>query len=394
MLVQRQAQGLAGNGLLDLQVGHGLRDGSRPDHLILDLVAQALLITGEGQPTPDIVEPGLGHYVRHAVAHPQVGTHRAVKDLLEDRKHISRCPADVYADDVDTLAPSHGLDDHAHCCRGRDDWRAGPGDELLVAWSLSHDVFKEQVVNFVTGRQQVLALEDWPDVVGDRQRRFVAQDLLDLGPCLFVAGVDDRQLVTNAQARFWVSSGDVLGNLDHVRDRAAVGAAGEQDHVRPEMTDTFDFLVARPAVIRRQHVHHDCAGAQSAALRALRGHRLDHAGDHHLQATAGATGGDVDVHAGGAVCRSEDALTVQDGAAGEFFDLLDRVEHAAGHVLKGGLDRGRRFATVGLAILVPQLLNEDRLGGGTATIGGENDAQVLRIHAEEVACLPVRQDCS
>src|SRR5438876_7297308 len=119
------------------------------------------------------------------------------------------------------------------------------------------------------------------------------------------------------------------------------------------MTDTFDFLVARPAVIRRQHVHHDCAGAQSAALRALRGHRLDDAGDPQLQAAASATGGDVDVHAGAAICWSEDALTVQDGAAGEFFDLLDSVEHATGYVLKGGLDCGRRLATVGLAILVP-----------------------------------------
>src|SRR5207237_6917739 len=64
----------------------------------------------------------------------------------------------------------------------------------------------------------------------------------------------------------------------------------------------------------------------------------------------------------------------------------DRVEHAAGHVLKGGLDRGRRFATVGLAILVPQLLNEDRLGGGAATIGSENDAEILGIHAEGVTC--------
>ena len=144
----------------------------------------------------------------------------------------------------------------------------------------------------------------------------------------------------------------------------AVDAAGEQDHVGAQVADALDLLVGQAAVVGGDDVHDDRAGAERGALGALGGHRLDHAGDHHLQAAAGARGRDVDVDAPVSVVRVDDRLPVEDLAAGELLDLPDRVEHAARDILERRLDRGRGLAADDQPILVVDELDEDRLGGG------------------------------
>ncbi len=111
---------------------------------------------------------------------------------------------------------------------------------------------------------------------------------------------------------------------------AAVGAAGHQDHVRAHGSNPLDLFVGQPSVVRGQDVDDDGAGAQGGALRALAGHVLHHAGDHHLQSAAGAAGGHVNVHASlGIALRRlvgcDDAVAVQNRAPGEFFDFRDGV---------------------------------------------------------------------
>src|SRR5712691_9828636 len=132
------------------------------------------------------------------------------------------------------------------------------------------------------------------------------------------------------------------------------------------MADPFNFLVARPTVIRRQHIHDNRTGTERAALRAFRSHGFHHTGNHHLQTTASATGRNVDVYASGTLSWRNDVFAIENFTAGEFLDLLNGIQHTTGDVLERSLDRGRRFAAVSLAVLVPELLNENRFGRSTA----------------------------
>ena len=56
----------------------------------------------------------------------------------------------------------------------------------------------------------------------------------------------------------------------------------------------------------------------------------------------------------------------------QLLHLHDGVEHPAGHVLEGRLHRGRRLAADHQPVGVPLLLDEDRLGGGRAAVGGQD----------------------
>jgi hypothetical protein len=67
-----------------------------------------------------------------------------------------------------------GLHDDADRRRGRHDGRAGHLDQFLIAGSLLHDMFEEQVVDFVAGRRKVFAFEHRPDIVGKIQGGLLA----------------------------------------------------------------------------------------------------------------------------------------------------------------------------------------------------------------------------
>ena len=100
------------------------------------------------------------------------------------------------------------------------------------------------------------------------------------------------------QPRLGVRGQQHLGDFDKVLDRAAVGSAGNEDHVRPQLADALDFLVVLAAVVDGDNVDDDGSGAQRGPLRALRAHCLDHARDRHLQAAARARCRQVDIHPG------------------------------------------------------------------------------------------------
>ena len=152
VLIKGQAQGLAGNGLLDLQFLHKLRDGRRADHLVFDPVAEVGLLNVKGNPAHDLVEAGLGQHVGDTIGHAEIGTDRAIEHVVEDAEHIGRRPADIHADDVDLLLAGNSLHDLAHRPGRRHNRRAGPVHQLAVARGLRHDVFEEEIVNDVPRR--------------------------------------------------------------------------------------------------------------------------------------------------------------------------------------------------------------------------------------------------
>ncbi len=166
---QRQPQGLARDGMFDLQFVERLRNRRGPHHLVLDAVAQGLFVDGKRHPAHDVVEPRLRQHIRNAVGHAEVGADRAVEESVEHREDVGGGAADIDADQVDAFAFGDGLHDDADRRRGRHDGRARHLDEFLVAGSLLHDMFEKQVVDFVAGRRKVFALKDRTDIVGKIQ---------------------------------------------------------------------------------------------------------------------------------------------------------------------------------------------------------------------------------
>jgi len=235
-------------------------------------------------------------------------------------------------------------------------------------------------VNFVSRRRQIFALQHRTDVVGDDQCHLLTKHLGDLRTGVFVARVDQWELVGGAKARARLGRRDILRHFDHVRDGAPIGSPRHQNHVRPHGANTLDLFVREPSVVGGQHVDDDGPGAQRGPLRALPGHALHYAGHHHLQTAASTAGRDVNVDAGLGVplrraIRDDEPVPVEHLPAGEFFDFGDRVQHAAGHVLKRRFHRRRGFAATGLAILVADLLDENGFGRRAAAVGGNDDVE-------------------
>ena len=374
VLDKGQPQGLAGDGVLELQLFQQLWDRGRADHLVLDAVAQIRFLDPEGNPAQDVVQARFAQHVRDAVGHSQVGADRAVEHLSEHAEYIGRGAPDVHPDHVDALLAGDGLHDLSHGPGRGHDRRAGPLHQLAVPGGLGHHVLQKEVVDDLPRRPQVLPFEHRAKVLGQGQGGLGAEHLLDLLPGILVAGVDHRQPEAGPEAGSGIGRSDEFGQLHHVAHRAPVRAAGEQDHVGPQLADALDLLVGQAAVVGRQHIHHDRAGAQGRALGALRGHRLDHPADHHLQAAPGAAGRNVQVHPLFAHCRGDDPLAVQDLAARQLLDLLDGIQHPPGDVLEGRLHRGRGFPPEGLAKGLPLLFDQDRLGGGAAAVRGDDYA--------------------
>jgi hypothetical protein len=163
---------------------------------------------------------------------------------VEDAEHVRRRAADVDPDRVDALPLGDGLQDVAHRAGRGHDRRIGPLDEFVVAGRVRHHVLEEQVVDGVAGGVEVLALQHRPQVVDDRSGRPIRRTVSMIASCAScVARVDDRHAVRAAEARLGLGRGDELGDLDHLLRIAAVGAAGDQDHVRAQFADALDLLV-------------------------------------------------------------------------------------------------------------------------------------------------------
>ena len=111
-------------------------------------------------------------------------------------------------------------------------------------------MFEKEVVDLVAGRSEVLAFQHRANVIGDHERRFLTQNLLDSIPSVFVAGVDQRELITHSQPGTGISRRDVFGHLHYVGHGPAIRPAGEQDHVGTERADTLNLLVRQAAVVR------------------------------------------------------------------------------------------------------------------------------------------------
>ena len=98
VMAERQAQGFARDRLLDHQFLEGLGNCGRPDHFVLDAVAQVLFIDRERHPPHDVLKTAFGQHVGDAVTHAEVGRYRAVKDALKDREDVGGRPSDIHPD--------------------------------------------------------------------------------------------------------------------------------------------------------------------------------------------------------------------------------------------------------------------------------------------------------
>ena len=338
---------------------------------------QVCLVDAEGHPAYDGFQSGFGQDVGDAVGHAQIGADGPVEDLVEDAEDIGGGPADVNADEVDVLLPGGGLHDQPDRAGSGHDGSAGPFHELSIAGCLRHDVFEKEVVDDLSRRAQRFLFEPGADVIGEGERGFTSQYLLNAFTGVFVPCVDHGELKSGPEPGPGVGGGDEFGEFDDVADRSPVGSTREEDHVGSQVADALNFLVGLAAVVGGQHIHDNGSGAQGRALCAFSGHGLDHTGDHHLEPTSGAAGGNVDIDAAVAPGGGEDTLAVQDLATREFLHFLDSVEHAPGDVLEGGFHGGRGLPPAGLAVDVSDFLDEDGLGGGAAAVGSDNDVQVI-----------------
>ena len=226
---------------------------------------------------------------------------------------------------------------------------------------------------------QVLMLERGAQVLHHPQVDLRPNQLLDRGARLPVAGVDHWDARADAQARARVGREHHLGQVDQVADRAAVGAARHQQHVRPQSPDALHLLVILAAVIHGDHVHDDRAGPECGPLRALRAHRLHHSGNRHLQPAAGGGSGEVEIRPRPVIAALAEHLAVsQKLLAGQLLDLAHRVRYADRHVVNRRLDGGRRLAPADQAVALGLPLDEDGLGGSAAAVGSEDGADRIR----------------
>ena len=226
-------------------------------------------------------------------------------------------------------------------------------------------------------RTEVFAFQQGADVVRECQRGFFAQNLANVLSRFPVSGIDHGKPETGAEPGPWVCRGDELGEFHNVAHGAAVRSPREKHHVRPQMADAFDLLVWQAAVVGREDVHHDGARAEGRPLGAFSGHRLDNPAHHHLEAASCAARGHIDVDAAAAICGRENAFAFQDGAPGEFFNLLDGVEDASGDVFERSLDRCGRLTAAGLPVAFSLFFYKDGLGGRAAAVRGDDDVRLI-----------------
>ncbi len=299
----------------------------------------------------------------------------------EDAEDVGGRPADVDADRVDPFLLGDHLQNVAHGAGRRHDGCVRPANQLVVAGGVGHHVFEKDIVNAVARGPQVFALEHWSQVGDYEELDAIAQRVADEFARVLIAGVDQRHLVIRAEPRPRSGRGNPFGDFDHFGRVATVGAAREQNHVGPQLADALNLLVGEPLVVGGDHVHDDGPGPERGPLGAGRGHFANDAGDHHLQAAAGARCRDVDVAALVAAGRTDQlSLLVHQPPAGQLAHLGRRIDHADSHVGDRLLDGGGGFAAVRLAVAVAHLLDEDGFGGGATAVGREDDVDFVEIH--------------
>ncbi|OPZ80742.1 MAG: hypothetical protein BWY76_03263 [bacterium ADurb.Bin429] len=225
----------------------------------------------------------------------------------------------------------------------------------------------------VAGGAEVFALQHRAQVIHEFQLHQFTENSGNAVASGHVPGIDHRQAVAFPQPRARVGRAQRLRQIQQVLGSAAVSAAGHENHVRTNAADALYALVLSPAVIYRQHVNDDGARAQRRPLRALRRHVLHHPGHQHLQAAASAAGGQVDIHPVLVRRAGQRRLPPsREGAAGQIFQFVQRVQHAYGHVVEGRFHGGGRLAARDQPIRFPIAFNEDRLRRRAAAIGGNN----------------------
>src|SRR6185437_6026206 len=126
----------------------------------------------------------------------------------------------------------------------------------------------------------------------------------------------------------------------------------------------------------RQHVDDDGARAERRPLCALTRHILYDARHHHLQTTTGAAGGDVNVHTCLLIpAGRDDLVTGQNLTTRQLLDFDDSIQYTACHIFKRSFNRCRRFTSVGLPVLITDLLDKNGFGGRAAAISRDNDVE-------------------
>ena len=139
---------------------------------------------------------------------------------------------------------------------------------------------------------------------------------------------------------------------------------------------------------------------RAAPLGGLRAHVAHHPGHGHLQPAAGGTGGEIEIHAFGAVLAGFEQRRVaagrrvrrQDPAAAHLLHLGEGVQRPHRHVGHRLLHGGGRLAAVRLAPALRGLPEQQRLGRGGAAIGDQHGAERggVRLHATSPAKAPAQ----
>ncbi len=144
------------------QVFARLRNRGRANHLVAQAVAQVAVLQRERHPPPDVRHARLGHHVRDAVAHAEVGGDGAVELVAEDGEDVRRRAADVHREHVRAFSPCAASCTISPTARGVDITGALVHvKQLVIARRLRHHVFEEEAVNGLARRGRGSLVPGW-----------------------------------------------------------------------------------------------------------------------------------------------------------------------------------------------------------------------------------------
>ena len=139
------------------------------------------------------------------------------------------------------------------------------------------------------------------------------------------------------------------------------------------MPDSFNLLVGKTFVIRRNYIHDDCAGAKSGAFGGFGGHWADNSGYHHLKAAAGRRCGDINICAFTAVGRrNELAVGIKKLTSGQFFKFGHGIQYTHCNVFKWGFNCRWSFTARYQPVFTVGIFNQNCFGSSWAAVGSDN----------------------
>ncbi len=189
-----------------------------------------------------------------AVAHAVVGADGAVEAPRGDAEDVGGRAADVHREYVLAQMLRRGPHLQPDGRRGGQHRGSRPAQQVGVARGARHDVLHEQLVDDLTGGADRLARQGGAHVAGHAHLDPWPQRGRHGGPGRAITRVDHRRRATRR--------GHPLSHLGDARQRSALGAASQQNHVGPQAAQPRDALVGRETVVQAEAATDDGAGGQ------------------------------------------------------------------------------------------------------------------------------------